>query len=73
MSTLDSLQVTGEDLCRRSDDNELVLRKRLETYHTQTAPLVSFYSNLGVHSKVTASIPPAEVYSQVKAILDKSF
>nr|SJX66721.1 AK2_SUBDO [Suberites domuncula] len=63
--------VTGEDLCRRSDDNELTLRKRLDTYHTQTAPLVDFYSKLGLHSKVDASLTPAEVYAQVKTILDK--
>lgn len=65
-------QVTGEDLCRRSDDNEVTLRKRLQTYQTQTAPLIEFYSKLGLHSKVTASVSPAEVYTQVKAILDKS-
>lgn len=36
--------VTGEDLIQREDDKEETVRKRLEVYHTQTKPLVEFYS-----------------------------
>lgn len=36
--------VTGEDLIQRDDDNEDVVRKRLETYHQLTRPLVDYYS-----------------------------
>ena len=36
--------VTGEDLIQREDDNEETVRKRLEVYHSQTKPLVEFYS-----------------------------
>jgi len=36
--------VTGEDLIQRDDDNEEVVRKRLETYHQLTRPLVDYYS-----------------------------
>jgi len=35
---------TGEDLIQRDDDNEETVRKRLDVYHEQTAPLVDFYS-----------------------------
>ncbi|WP_374592868.1 adenylate kinase [Aquabacterium sp.] len=35
---------TGEDLIQRDDDNEEVVRKRLETYHQLTRPLVDYYS-----------------------------
>jgi adenylate kinase len=35
---------TGEDLIQRDDDNEETVRKRLDVYHDQTAPLVDFYS-----------------------------
>jgi adenylate kinase len=35
---------TGEDLIQRDDDNEDVVRKRLETYHQLTRPLVDYYS-----------------------------
>ncbi|MEY4429844.1 MAG: hypothetical protein RLZZ182_2533 [Pseudomonadota bacterium] len=36
---------TGEDLIQRDDDQESTVRKRLEVYHSQTKPLVSYYSD----------------------------
>ncbi len=36
--------VTGDDLIQREDDKEETVRKRLEVYHSQTKPLVAFYS-----------------------------
>ncbi|WP_006788163.1 adenylate kinase [Thiorhodospira sibirica] len=36
--------LTGEDLIHRDDDNEATVRRRLEVYHSQTEPLLSFYS-----------------------------
>lgn len=36
--------VTGEDLIQRDDDKEETVRKRLDVYHSQTKPLVEFYS-----------------------------
>ena len=35
---------TGEPLVQRADDLEETVRKRLELYHEQTKPLVSYYS-----------------------------
>ncbi|MBI3140683.1 MAG: adenylate kinase [Rhodocyclales bacterium] len=35
---------TGEDLIQRDDDKEETVRKRLSVYHSQTKPLVDFYS-----------------------------
>lgn len=37
--------VTGEPLIQRPDDNEETVRKRIETYHKQTKPLVNYYLN----------------------------
>jgi adenylate kinase len=34
---------TGEPLAQREDDREETVRKRLQVYHEQTAPLVGFY------------------------------
>lgn len=34
---------TGEPLVQREDDQEEVVRQRLETYHEQTEPLVGYY------------------------------
>lgn len=36
--------VTGEDLIQRDDDKEETVKKRLEIYHSQTKPLVDYYS-----------------------------
>src|SRR5574343_1065542 len=36
---------TGEDLIQRDDDKEETVRKRLDVYHSQTKPLVTFYTN----------------------------
>ena len=38
--------VTGEDLVQRDDDQEATVRKRLDVYHSQTAPLVDFYKKI---------------------------
>ena len=37
---------TGEDLIQREDDQEATIRTRLDVYHEQTEPLVSFYTRL---------------------------
>jgi adenylate kinase len=37
--------VTGEALIQRDDDQEETVRKRLQIYHDQTKPLVSYYSD----------------------------
>ncbi|MBL7005134.1 MAG: adenylate kinase [Gammaproteobacteria bacterium] len=35
---------TGEDLIQRDDDQESVVKNRLDIYHEQTEPLISYYS-----------------------------
>jgi len=37
--------ITGEDLIQRDDDQEEIVRKRLEVYHSQTAPLIHYYAD----------------------------
>ncbi len=36
--------VTGEELVQREDDKEETVKKRLDVYHSQTKPLVAYYS-----------------------------
>src|SRR5512141_618678 len=36
--------VTGEPLIQRDDDKEETVKKRLDVYHSQTKPLVEYYS-----------------------------
>ncbi|MEZ5506202.1 MAG: adenylate kinase [Gammaproteobacteria bacterium] len=54
--------VTGEDLVQRDDDKEETVRKRLEVYHSQTAPLVTFYQQLSQSGKANT------VYSRVEGV-----
>lgn len=35
--------VTGEPLIQRDDDNEETVKKRIDTYHSQTKPLINYY------------------------------
>lgn len=37
---------TGDTLIQREDDKEETVRKRLSVYHSQTAPLIDYYSGL---------------------------
>jgi adenylate kinase len=36
---------TGEPLIQRDDDKEATVRNRLEVYHSQTAPLIRYYTD----------------------------
>jgi len=44
--------VTGEELTQRSDDQENIVRDRLNTYHDQTAPLIDLYKDVAAQSAV---------------------
>ena len=48
---------------RRNDDNEEVLVKRLEQYHSLTSPLVEYYQKRGLHHRFTFQITAALVTS----------
>jgi adenylate kinase len=45
---------TGEELVQRADDNEETVRKRLDVYHSQTKPLVEFYSKWAASGEAAA-------------------
>jgi len=51
---------TGEDLIQRDDDKEETVKKRLNVYHSQTKPLVKYYSDW-----TTAGTPGAPQYVKV--------
>ena len=63
--------VSGEPLVQRSDDNEEALKKRLVTYHDQTAPVTDYYRKTGIWSGVDASKEPGEVWKSILGIFDK--
>lgn len=64
--------ITGDNLVRRSDDNVEALKKRLNTYHTQTKPLVDYYQIRGVHHRVDAAQSATDVFKNIDSIFLKS-
>ena len=55
--------VTGEELIQRDDDKEATIRKRLEVYHSQTKPLVAYYSKWAA-----SGTPGAPKYAKVAGV-----
>ncbi|MCJ1338140.1 adenylate kinase [Bachmanniomyces sp. S44760] len=66
--------VTGEALIQRSDDNAETLKKRLSTYHSQTAPVVNYYQKTGIWKPIDASQEPGQVWKSLLGVFgeDKS-
>lgn len=66
--------VTGEELIQRADDAEETVRDRLNVYHDQTAPLITYYKGWGEEDTASA---PVYVYvpgvGSVEDIRDKVF
>jgi adenylate kinase len=53
----------------RSDDDEAVVRHRLEVYREQTEPLIDLYENRGVLVKIDAIGSVDEVTERITAAL----
>lgn len=64
--------VTGEPLIQRSDDNEDALKKRLETYHKQTAPVSDYYRKTGIWKGIDASEEPGQVWKSLLGVFGES-
>lgn len=60
--------ITGEPLIKRSDDNVVALKKRLEAYHSQTRPLANYYALRGIHYKIDASQTASRVFENIDSI-----
>jgi len=61
----------GKELYRRADDNPETVKARLETYNSQTAPLIEYYKAKGKLKSVTSGKgSPDEVFAQICKILD---
>lgn len=53
----------------RADDNPEVIRKRLDVYKEQTAPLVDYYSGQGLVKTVDGMAPVEQVTAAIKAAI----
>lgn len=73
--------VTGEELIQRDDDKPEAVRKRLEAYNSQTAPLIDYYTQQGVLSAFNGDNQPDlvaagrrsdAIYAAAKNVLNKA-
>ncbi len=53
----------------RADDNVEALKKRLEVYHAQTAPLIGYYGDKGVLKTVDGMADIDDVSNQIAEVL----
>jgi adenylate kinase len=59
----------GSRLIQREDDQEGTIRRRLEVYRVQTAPLIGYYDERGLLRRFDGSRDPNEVHDHVRATL----
>ncbi len=57
----------GSRLIQRDDDKEETIRRRLEVYHGQTAPLIDYYDRTGLLRRFDGTRSPDEVHGHLRA------
>lgn len=59
----------GSRLIQREDDQEATIRRRLEVYHAQTAPLIDYYDRTGLLRRFEGTRTPNDVHDHIRATL----
>jgi adenylate kinase len=59
----------GKPLRQRDDDRPEVIRRRLDTYHEQTEPLIDYYDERGLLRRFDGTRDKVEVHDHVRATL----
>jgi adenylate kinase len=59
--------IDGTKLVQREDDREETIRRRLEVYHGQTAPLIDYYDERGLLRRFDGTRTPTEVHDHIRA------
>ena len=62
-------QCGGSEFTRRADDNAETVRARLQAYHEQTAPILSYYKEKGTVKSVEGMASIDEVTELLNAVL----
>ncbi|WP_457639622.1 adenylate kinase [Persephonella sp.] len=57
------------EVIQRDDDKEEVIKKRLEVYHSQTAPLIDYYRKQNKLIVIDATKSPDEVYTELLSVV----
>ena len=59
----------GGELFQRDDDKEETVKKRLDTYKQQTAPLIDFYKEKGILADIQTEQPIPQIVKDTLAII----
>lgn len=62
--------VCGKELILRDDDKEETVKKRLNVYHEQTAPLIEHYKKAGSLHEIDGTQDIKVVFDEIKSILE---
>ena len=54
----------------RSDDNAETIKKRLDVYHNQTAPLIEWYSKEGIHHHINGLGELNRIFGDICTVID---
>ncbi len=61
----------GGELYQRDDDKEETIRKRLEVYEAQTAPVIGYYREKGILKSVPGTGEIDDIFNKIISILEK--
>ena len=64
--------ICGGEVVQREDDTEAAIRRRLELYERETAPLIAWYSAQGILVPVNGMGPPDEVAARLVRVVEES-
>jgi adenylate kinase len=59
----------GGELYQRDDDKEETIRKRLEVYNEQTAPLIDYYRDKGILKSVNGTGSIDDIFANILSVL----
>ena len=60
----------GEKLTQRKDDTREIAQERFDTYFHETAPLIDYYTNMGVLRKIDANGDIKEVWERLLKVVN---
>ncbi len=63
--------VCGTKLVQRKDDNPETIKRRLDVYHEQTAPLIDYYQAKGLLVKVDGTGKPEQITEAIEEVIFK--